>query len=224
MRSRGIPEVQKRREAPKEARALSNDEQMFVIGFHELDKMARLAKISAIDAAYLLLIREGSELGPPNSDVEAPRLAHMLLTADEIQQGRHLDDLIRTTHQPYAEWLLRARAAGVKYLSAHDLAVKKYGQSSKSKRRRPPTPFVTALELLLQEIENAAERAGKPFDRKAMPGIDKNLFDQAKKRQGFPIGKSVSTFQAYRKASGLCSFCTHATSTDFYEKLCLGRE
>ena len=90
------------------------------IGFYELEKPARLAAISALEAASLLLIREGdllTRLGVPCPDKDAPLLARQLLNADEMVRGKPEDELIRATYQPLGEWLRRAKNAGIEYLS-----------------------------------------------------------------------------------------------------------
>lgn len=83
---------------------------------------------------------------------------------------------------------------------------------------RAPAGFEARLRELLEMIERASIKAGLEFDRKDMPGTESDLHALAMKQIGFPK-VTVSTFRTYRKRSGLCTFKTHATSTDFYKKL-----
>jgi hypothetical protein len=113
----------------------------FAVAFYELDKVASLPKIPAIQAAELLLIRDGDllkRLGLPCVDVEAPLLAHQLLATDEMRDGVDVNTLIATTYQPYAEWLRRARDKSIEYLPEHDLAVTLHGPKDSEPIRDSP--------------------------------------------------------------------------------------
>lgn len=98
--------------------------------FYQLDEHAALAGLTALEAANLLLIREGDLLerhGISCIEQEAPLLAERLLTLDEMQRfGPRSEYLSRTIH-PLSEWVVRAKEKKIEYLPALDYAVFKYG-------------------------------------------------------------------------------------------------
>ncbi len=126
------------------------------IGFYELDKQANCGALSALEAARLLLIREGDlvkRLGIPCIDNDAPPLARQLLSLNEMLPGKDADALIQTTYHSLGKWLQRAKVAGIEYLPALDLAVQKYGKK-------------VALQESLEPVPPQKPKAGEMLRRK----------------------------------------------------------
>lgn len=100
-------------------------------GVYRLHEYAALAGLTALEAARLLLIREGALLerhGTPCTEVDAPPLAKRLLTLKEMQK-HGAEDIHRTIH-PLSYWLKRASAKGIEYISGLDFAVAQDGGSA----------------------------------------------------------------------------------------------
>ncbi|MCB1908405.1 MAG: hypothetical protein KDH15_13635 [Rhodocyclaceae bacterium] len=96
--------------------------------FNEFDKAAELAGHSALEAAQLLLTRDGellNRLGVPCPDTDVPPLARRLLTLEEMRTT----GVERTFHH-LSEWLRRAREQGIECPPSLHWAVEHRGGSS----------------------------------------------------------------------------------------------
>jgi len=90
-------------------------------GFYRLDESAALAGLTALEAARLMLIREGKlldRLRIPCTEIDAPPLARKLLTLEEMRTSG-----VEGTVHPLAEWLRRAREKEISYIPGLDYAV-----------------------------------------------------------------------------------------------------
>lgn len=101
-------------------------------GFYGFDEAAALAGLTALEAAGLLLTREGElleRLGIPCDETDAPPLAKKLLTLEEMRTSG-----VDGTIHPLAEWLQRARKNGIAYLPGLDWAVEHCSSMGKNGR------------------------------------------------------------------------------------------
>lgn len=127
--------------------------------FYGLHVQAALAGLTALDAADLLLIREGAlleRLGIPDTEVDAPPLAKRLLTLEEMQ--KYSSDAIRHTIHPLSEWLLRAKRVGIEYIPGLDFAIEQYS-SGAVKAIKPDKRKWTAADATKMQDEKNAERS-----------------------------------------------------------------
>ncbi len=81
---------------------------------------------------------------------------------------------------------------------------------------KAPVAFRSALERLLVEVQQRADRQGLPFDRRAMPGRKVDFQALADKFDG-DLERKPRTFDDY--LDGLCAFTRGAKASDFYKKL-----
>ena len=127
-------------------------------GYYRLHKHAALAGLTALEAANLLLIREGELLerhGIPCTEVDAPPLAKRLLTLDEMQ--KYTSDAVHHTIHPLSEWLLRARRVGIEYIPGLDFAIAQYS-SGAVKTIKPDMRKWTAADATKMRDEKNEER------------------------------------------------------------------
>lgn len=136
--------------------------------FYQLDEHAALAGLTALEAANLLLIREGELLerhGIPCTEVDAPPLAKKLLTL--VEMHRHTSDAIHHTIHPLSEWLLRARRVGIEYIPGLDFAIAQYSSSG-------------ALEAIKPDMrmETSKMHTQVPADDKSLTPMKKNAVER----------------------------------------------
>lgn len=108
-------------------------------GFYrrQIESFVRRAGISAIEAARLILIRDGDilyRLGPPDVESNASILAKELLTLDEARSTK-----IDGTIHPLSEWLQRARDRCIEYIPGLDWAVEHWSPPSIGRAKDSPT-------------------------------------------------------------------------------------
>jgi len=106
--------------------------------FYEFDEAAALAGLTALEAARLLLTRDGEllrRLGIPCFEEDAPPLARKLLTLEEMRASG-----VESTVHPLAEWLRRAKEKGIEYLPGLDWAVEHCSHSDAARVPIEPEP------------------------------------------------------------------------------------
>ena len=90
-------------------------------------------------------------------------------------------------------------------------------QSKRKSSNRCPDEFKEKMMSLLADIEERAAEQEIDFDRQKMPGTREDLFELAVNHAG--ISCTPKTFNQYLKNSGLCSFCSGAMRSNFYNTL-----
>ncbi|WP_211467310.1 hypothetical protein [Collimonas silvisoli] len=113
----------------------------------------------------------------------------------------------------YINWITEERTKNGTELGTSMLIT----NSGSEKTGKASIKFVSALIGLIAEIAKRAEKEGKEFDPKFMPGIRKDLWELAIKFDADLDVGTENTFNEYIK--GFCAFKKGSRSGDFYRSL-----
>lgn len=170
-------------------------------GFYGFDKSAALAGLTALEAARLLLVRDGDllrRLGIPCTETDAPPLARKLLTLEEMRTTG-----VDGTIHPLAEWLRRAREKGIEYLPGLDWAVEHCSHSKSLPEQSAKMSGECSQRVSTETPKPPAYEAEDEPDEEPSPATDAKPPTSSGKRpspyattericEAFPHPKSVS--------------------------------